>query len=54
VVHQLKRNSKANIWNWRERLSPDEVAHIRAATADLAPSWYSDADWGELPARLSA
>jgi hypothetical protein len=47
VIHQLKRHSKANIWNWRQRLSAEEIACIRAGTEDLAPSWYGDADWGE-------
>ena len=54
VIHQLKRHSQANVWNWRQRLSPDEVARIRARTEDLAPCWYGDADWGERPARRSA
>ena len=44
-VHQLKRNSKANIWNWQHRLSPDDIARIRAGVGDLADHFYGDADW---------
>jgi hypothetical protein len=54
VVHQWKRDSKANVWNWQQRLSPDEIAAVRAGTADLAPYWYDAASWGDLPLRLSA
>lgn len=44
-VHQLKRNSKANIWNWQKRLSGDEIARIRAGTRELCEHFYGDADW---------
>jgi len=30
-------DSRANLQVWRERLSDEEVARIRAATADVAP-----------------
>jgi len=44
-IHQLKRNSEANIWNWQHRLTPDEIARIRQGTRDLADHFYGDADW---------
>lgn len=44
-VHQLKRNSKANIWNWQKRLTADEIARIRAGTDELCDHFYGDADW---------
>jgi hypothetical protein len=31
AVHHLRRDSRANIWNWRHRLTPEEVAH---------PAWH--------------
>jgi Sulfotransferase family len=46
VAHQLKRDSKAAVWNWRSRLSPEEVARIRRETEDVARFFYTDADWG--------
>ncbi len=45
AVHQLQRNSKANIWNWQDRLTHDEIARIRTGTAELAGHFYGDADW---------
>jgi hypothetical protein len=48
VVHQLKRDSKASIWNWMHRLSPDEVLRVRRGTEDVAGYFYGEADW-QLP-----
>ncbi len=45
AVHQLKRNSKANIWNWQQRLTPAEIDRIRSGTRALADHFYGDADW---------
>jgi hypothetical protein len=50
VVHQLHRDSKANVWSWRLRLSNDEVLRIRRATEPEAVHFYGDADWGGEPA----
>ncbi len=41
----LKLNSQANIWNWRQRLTSAEIARIRARTETVAAAFYSDADW---------
>ncbi|MCI0682826.1 MAG: sulfotransferase [Gemmataceae bacterium] len=51
-VHQLQRNSAANIWNWQARLTADEIARVRAGTRALAEHFYGDADWWS--ARTSA
>jgi hypothetical protein len=51
VIHELMRNSRENIWNWRHRLSPEEIDRIREGTADVAGHFYSEADWG--PAELA-
>jgi hypothetical protein len=45
VVHQLRRDSKGNIWNWRTRLTPEEILRVRKGTEDIAPYFYADADW---------
>jgi hypothetical protein len=45
VMHQLKRNSLANIKNWKHRLSQEEIARVRAGVNDISASFYSDDDW---------
>jgi sulfotransferase family protein len=40
-----KRNSKAIVKKWKQRLSADEIARIRELTEPLAKIWYSDQDW---------
>jgi Sulfotransferase family len=47
VVHQLNRDSRGNVWNWRGRLSPLEIARVRKGTQDVARWFYTDADWQE-------
>ena len=44
-IHQLQRDSKANIKNWKKRLSADQIAVIREMTAEIAVNFYSDEDW---------
>jgi hypothetical protein len=44
-IHQLKRNSRANIWNWKKRLGSDQIRRIREETADIAPLFYGNEDW---------
>lgn len=50
VVHELHRDSRANVWSWAERLTADEVARVRRGTEDIASYFYSRADW-QPPAR---
>ena len=40
-----RRDSRRSIWTWLDRLSPDEIARVRSATADLAGRWYGPEDW---------
>jgi hypothetical protein len=53
-AHQLKRNSRANVWNWRSRLTPEEIERVRAGTDDVARHFYSDADWNPPAEPLAA
>lgn len=39
------RDSKGNIFAFRARLSPEELARIRAETAEIADLYYGPADW---------
>jgi hypothetical protein len=49
-VHQLRRDSRANVWSWKDRLTADEVRRVRRATEDVAKHFYSDADWDDRQA----
>lgn len=40
------RDSRSNIWSWKDRLTPAEVDRIRKLTEDVASIYYSDSDWG--------
>ncbi len=44
-IHQLKRDSRANIKNWKKRLTNQEIATIRKITEPVASSFYTDEDW---------
>lgn len=41
----LRRNSRANIWNWKRRLTPSEIERIREQVEDISKHFYSDDDW---------
>ena len=42
---EFRRNARANIDNWKRRLSADEIIRIREATQEIASNSYSDEDW---------
>lgn len=44
-LHQLKRDSAANVKNWKKRLTKAEINLIRDITAPVAGYFYSDRDW---------
>ncbi|HEV2591602.1 MAG TPA: sulfotransferase [Gaiellaceae bacterium] len=39
--HSTRLHSRANLENWRSRLTASEIASIDAATAEVASAWYS-------------
>jgi hypothetical protein len=41
----LSRDSRANVDNWRRRLTPDEIGRVRARVADVSPLFYGDDEW---------
>jgi LPS sulfotransferase NodH len=43
--NEFKRDSKANVKNWINRLSADEIDVIRLKTSKIACSFYQDNDW---------
>jgi hypothetical protein len=44
-VHSVKLDSRANMSNWKKRLTPDEITRIRKLTEDVSHLFYSDTDW---------
>lgn len=44
-VHRLKRNSRAVVWNWKQRLDREQIARIRNETRDIASRFYAPSDW---------
>ena len=44
-AHQLRRNSRDNVSNWRTRLTADEIDRVRRRTAEVADEFYDAADW---------
>jgi hypothetical protein len=45
-VHSVRLDSRANLGNWRHRLSDQEIQHIHQLTADVADRFYPGESWG--------
>jgi hypothetical protein len=39
------RDSRANVDNWRRRLTPAEIERVRTRVADVSPLFYGDDEW---------
>lgn len=44
-IHSVKLDSRANVDNWKKRLSAEEIQRIREITADIAEVYYPNAVW---------
>ena len=44
-VHSVKLDSKANLHNWKRRLSADEITRIRQLTDGVVQEYYPDVEW---------
>jgi hypothetical protein len=44
-VHSVQLDSRANLDNWKRRLTPEEIVHIRKLTEDVAHSYYAEESW---------
>jgi hypothetical protein len=44
-VHDVKLDSRANLDNWKKRLSKNEIIRIRNMTGKTAQLFYSDEEW---------
>ncbi|HEX2696325.1 MAG TPA: sulfotransferase [Anaerolineales bacterium] len=45
MTHSVKLDSRANIDNWKKRLSPDEIKRIRNVTEEVVDLFYPDIHW---------
>jgi hypothetical protein len=45
-AHATRLDSRANLYNWKHRLTPEEVYRVRELTEEVAAQYYSDNDWG--------
>jgi hypothetical protein len=44
-LHSVKLDSRANMGNWKKRLTPEEVTRIRKLTEDVSHLFYADDEW---------
>ena len=44
-VHDVRLDSRANVSNWKKRLTDDEIRRVRAMTEEVAQLFYTDAGW---------
>lgn len=44
-IYSVNLDSRANLENWKKRLTPEEINQVRILTEDVAPYFYSDEDW---------
>lgn len=45
TAKSIMRNSKENIFNWKHRLTQDEILRIKKETSELSKLFYTEADW---------
>ena len=43
--NKFKRDSKANIYNWKKRLSRDEIESIKDKTNEISSTFYENHEW---------
>jgi hypothetical protein len=44
-IYSVKLDSRANIDNWKKRLTKEEIKRIREITEEVSLLYYSDAEW---------
>lgn len=44
-IYSTNLDSAANLENWKQRLTPEEITRIRELTQDVAKIYYGDRDW---------
>jgi sulfotransferase family protein len=41
----LKRDSRSNIWTWKDRLAAEEIDYVKHQVQGISGHFYSDEDW---------
>lgn len=44
-IHSVKLDSRANVENWRKRLTEEEIDRVRRITEETARLFYAEANW---------
>jgi hypothetical protein len=44
-IYATNLDSAANLENWKQRLTKEEISRIRSLTEDVASIYYRDIDW---------
>ena len=44
-VHGVNLDSRANLDNWKKRLTAEEIERVRTMTEDVSTLYYSNAEW---------
>ncbi|HUI88912.1 MAG TPA: sulfotransferase [Anaerolineales bacterium] len=44
-MHAVRLDSRANLGNWKRRLTSDEIARVRAVTEEVAHLYYPEVNW---------
>ena len=44
-IHGVKLDSRANLDNWKKRLTAEEIERVRKMTEDVSTLYYSNAEW---------
>ena len=44
-VHGVRLDSRANLDNWKKRLTTEEIERVRVMTENVSTLYYSDAEW---------
>lgn len=45
VEREIERRTKANIDRWQDRLTAEEIDHVRETTRDVWKKFYAPSDW---------
>ncbi len=48
TVHQIRRDSVANITRWKETLTEEEIARVYEITRPISIPYYPNKDWGDF------
>ncbi len=44
-VHSVKLDSRANLYNWKRRLTSEEISRLRQITEEVSIKYYTEQEW---------